>query len=487
MTEYILTPAGVQSIDATLAYAGLLDVTMETAGRAVADHLEMAFNAELNTGKPVLLLAGSGANGGDALVAARHLVALGRAVEVLAVSATHPLTKQNRRRLKACEVGIDTLSPASLSRALGRAGIVVDGLLGTGFTPPLRPALAELVKLVNASRLRVLSIDIPSGLNAASAELPEPVMHASHTVTLGGTKPALIFGPAAHVAGTVTVADLRIPEQWISSSAIARRLSDAEIAALLPVRYADVHKGVAGRVWVLGGHPGTVGAAALAGLGALRAGAGLVTLYSEADIPLITPELMAHRVKWSELDGQKKPDAVAVGMGLGPDAEAVARMVLGWKVPTVVDADALQPGLAGAGHPQVIWTPHPGEAARLLGVDSRAITRDPLSAARSLQDRFGGVVVLKGGPSTVASEQGLFVARGGHPGMAKAGLGDTLSGILAALLGQGLSAHDAALVGVRLHARAGELAGEVNGYGLMATDVSAQLGAAWTRLKESGK
>ena len=485
LTEFVLLPAGVRAIDAHLSSARLLDVTMETAGRAVADHLNLHFRAEPGRANPVLILAGSGANGGDALVAARHLHALGRAVEVLAAPAKHPLTRQNRRRLSACGVRIELLSPASLRRALGRAGVVIDGLLGTGFTPPLRPALAELVELVNASGLNVLSIDIPSGLDAASAELPEPVIHAARTLTLGGSKPALIFGPAAHAAGVVTVASLRIPEAWIAEAAVARRPTDAETTTLLPVRYADAHKGVAGRVWVLGGHPGTLGAAALASLGALRAGAGLVSIYSEAEVPLVTPELMAHKVNLSELDPQKKPDAVAVGMGLGPKAEAIARMVLGWRIPSVIDADALQAGLAGAGHSQVIWTPHPGEAARLLGVQSSAITRDPLSAARALQERFGGVVVLKGGPSTVASSTGLFIARGGHPGMAKAGLGDTLSGVLAALLGQGLSAHDAALVGVRLHARAGELAAGEHGYGLIASDVSAQLGAAWLALKEA--
>ena len=157
-------------------------------------------------------------------------------------------------------------------------------------------------------------------------------------------------------------------------------------------------------------------------------------------------------------------------------------MVLNWTIPAVIDADALQPELAGAGHAQVIWTPHPGEAARLLGTRTAEITRDPLSAARTLQERFGGVVVLKGGPSTIATPQQLFVVRGGHPGMAAAGMGDTLSGILAALLAQGLSAEDAALTGTRLHTRAGELAGAQRGYGLSASDLSCELGAAWLSL-----
>ncbi|AWN24478.1 bifunctional ADP-dependent NAD(P)H-hydrate dehydratase/NAD(P)H-hydrate epimerase [Deinococcus irradiatisoli] len=451
---------------------------METAGRAVADSVKQHFP----TGR-VLLLAGSGANGGDALVAARHLLALGRDVQMLALPTKHPLTKLNRRRLSACGLKVEPLSPATLRRALNAADVVVDGLLGTGFTPPLRPALGELIGLLSASAVPVLSIDLPSGLVADSAEVPETVVQARRTVTLGGWKPALLYGPAAQAAGVVEVVGLRVPHDWIDREALARRLSDAEVASKLPVRFADAHKGTAGRVWIVGGAPGTLGAPALAGLGALRAGAGLVTIYSGAEVPLITPELMAHQMNVLNLGDKARPDAVAVGMGLGQQAEAAARMVLGWNIPAVVDADALQANLAGVGHAQVIWTPHPGEAARLLGVQTGEITRDPLAAARRLQDTFGGVVVLKGGPSTVATSKQLYVTRGGHPGMAAAGMGDTLSGVLAALLGQGLSAEDAALTGVRLHAKAGELAAERHGYGLMATDVSNELGAAWLALR----
>ena len=478
MPEYLLLPGGVRALDARLDKAGLLDVTMETAGRAVADELMRHFPA----GR-VLLLAGGGANGGDALVAARHLSALGREVSVLAQPVKHPLSKLNKKRLTALGVRVAALSPTALRRALDTAGVIVDGLLGTGFQPPLREALAELLKLVNASGLPVLSIDLPSGLDAASAERPETVINAAHTLTLGSFKPALLYGPAAHAAGTVMLADLRIPHAWLANEALALRLADAEIAARLPTRFADAHKGTAGKVWILGGQPGTLGAPALAGLGALRAGAGLVTIYSPAEVPLFTPELMAQQTELGKLDSEPhKPDAVAVGMGLGPDAEATARMVLKWGIPTVVDADALQPGLAGAGHSQVIWTPHPGEAARLLDVDTGEITRDPLTAAHTLQQRFGGVVVLKGGPSTVATADQLYVVRGGHPGMASAGMGDTLSGVLAAMLGMHLSAGDAALTGTRLHTRAGELAGARHGYGLSATDVSGELGAAWLEL-----
>jgi yjeF C-terminal region, hydroxyethylthiazole kinase-related/yjeF N-terminal region len=482
VSEPVLSPAGVKALDARLEKAGLLELAMEEAGRAVA-----AAAQECCPAGRVLLLAGGGANGGDALVAARHLFALGRDVAVLALPAKHPLTRSNRRRLARIGVEVAPLTPASLRRELKTAALVVDGLLGTGFTPPLRAPLAELVAQVNASGVPTLAIDLPTGLDALTSEVSGDPLRAAWTVTLSGLKPALLFGPAAYLAGEVTLADLRSPPDWALEEALASRPTDAEIAALLPVRHADAHKGTAGRVWVVGGHPGTVGAAALAGVAALRAGSGLVTIHSATDVPLVMPELMMRchadlSAALMEMPEEQRPDALCVGMGLGPDAASIARQLLGWRLPTVLDADALQPELAGAGHDACIWTPHPGEAARLLGTSTPDIARDPIAAARALQEKFGGVVVVKGGPSVIAHTGGVWVSRGGHPGMASAGMGDTLSGLLASLLGQGLSAPDAALAGVTLHARAGELAGAKHGYGLTATDVSAELGRAWLGL-----
>ncbi|UQN07910.1 NAD(P)H-hydrate dehydratase [Deinococcus sp. QL22] len=457
---------------------------MEEAGRAVADAVQNTFPA----GR-VVLLAGGGANGGDALVAARHLAALGREVRVLAAPARHPLTRANRKRLGAVGVRATALSAAAVARESGAAAVIVDGLLGTGFTPPLWPELAEVVAAVNASDLPVVAIDLPTGLDATRADLVGESIQAALTVTLSGLKTALLFGPAAHRAGRVRLANLRLPVGWAQAEAFATRPTRADVARLLPVRFADAHKGTAGRVWVVGGHPGTAGAAALAGVGALRAGAGLVTVYSAAEVPLVMPELMIRRHEdlageLAKAAAQGLPDAVCIGMGLGPTAPALARLVLGWAglnggVPCVLDADALQPELAGLGHDSCVWTPHPGEAARMLGCTTADAARDPLAAARALQERYGGAIILKGGPSVVAHSGGLWVSRGGHPGMGSAGMGDTLAGVVAALLGQGLSAPHAALCAVTLHARAGERAGARHGYGLSASDVSGELGAAW--------
>ncbi len=486
MSAAVLTPDGVRAIDGRLERAGLLDPAMEIAGQAVA----RAVQERWPSGR-VLLLAGGGANGGDALVAARHLLAAGREVTVLARPSTHPLTRLNRRRLRAVGGEVRPLTPTTLARAARDARVAVDGLLGTGFRPPLRGDLARVIGALNAARdrgLGVLAIDLPSGLDATRADLPGEAVRADVTVTFIAPKPAQLFGDAAAQCGTLIVAPLPVPAAWMQDVQVAARPDDAGLGALLPVRTAAAHKGTAGRVWIVGGHPGTLGAPALAGLGALRAGAGLVTVHSAADVPLVTPELMARRhadlnVVLRQTAPGDRPDAVAVGMGLGPEAPALAREVLDWEIPTVLDADALQPELAGQGHAGCLWTPHPGEAARVLGVPTPEVTRDPLAAARALQDRLGGVVVLKGGPSVVARAGDLSVARGGHPGMASAGMGDTLSGILAALLAQGLDPWDAARAGVRLHARAGEIAAVRFGYGLGATDVAHDLGRAWADLR----
>ncbi|WP_415791303.1 NAD(P)H-hydrate epimerase, partial [Deinococcus saxicola] len=255
MSEFILSPEGAGQVDARLERAGLLDLTMEEAGRAVADAVQTSF-----PGGPVLLLAGGGANGGDALVAARHLLALGRTVRVLAQPAKHPLTRLNRRRLRAVGGEVQPLNPALLRRASLSAGVVVDGLLGTGFVPPLRPALAEVIEALNTAHdagLPVLSIDLPSGLDASCADVAGLSVRADVTITLMGFKTASLFGEAATRSGRVTLAPLRVPPNWVRGEALGIRPDDLDVAALLPVRTTGAHKGTAGRVWIMGGHPGT--------------------------------------------------------------------------------------------------------------------------------------------------------------------------------------------------------------------------------------
>lgn len=485
--EPILTQRGIQRLDQRLDRTGLLELAMEEAGRAVAD-AAYALKPEGH----ILLLAGGGANGGDALVAARHLLALGCSVEVLALSSKHQLTRLQVPRLEALGLTLQPLVLNELNSALERADLVVDGLFGIGFKPPFRGELGQVIQRVNQSKKEVLAIDLPSGLSSEQSDLSGemPIIQAKQTVTLSGLKPVLLFGKGVQVAGQIQLARLRLPVAWVREEACAVRPAFAQLAKWLPQRGHDAHKGIAGRVWIIGGQPGMVGAPALAGLGALRAGAGLVTVYSSAQVPLITPELMIEQHEdlqatlLKRLKSSSKPYAMAIGMGLGRQAALLAVMLLKSKLPLVIDADALQPQLAGLGHEHTIWTPHLGEAARLLDCSIQYIQKDPIQAAQQIQKQFGGVVVLKGAPSVVVSAKQTWVSRGGHPGMASAGMGDTLAGLIAAFCGQGLSAERAAVVGVHLHALAGEKAAKQYGNGLLASDVSEALGGAWLGLED---
>ncbi|RTR29415.1 NAD(P)H-hydrate dehydratase [Deinococcus radiophilus] len=485
MTEYVLSAVGVKGLDARLEAVGLLDPAMEAAGRAVAAELLRRVPAGA---RPLALLAGPGANGGDALVAARHLLAVGQPVMVLAAVPKHELAQRNLGRLRAVGGKVEELSAPAVT-ALPPAAAWADGLLGTGLRGPLRGELAEVVEALNTRTAQaqepVLAIDLPSGLEADRITCPALWVRADWTLALSAYKPVHLFGAAAAACGDLSLDTLALPLAWTARQASAVRPADAELGRVLPHRRADAHKGDAGRVWVIGGSVGLEGAPAMTGVGALRTGAGLVTLHSVAEVPLVTPELM--RTRHDSLNDwlaheSARPDALALGMGLGAQAPALARQVLAWKRPSVLDADALQPELSGLGHAGVIWTPHPGEAARMLEVAVSEVTADSLGSAAALQQRYGGVVVLKGGPSVVAWAGGLSVSRGGHPGMASAGMGDTLAGVLAALLAAGLPTEQAAQVGVRLHARAGERAAQRHGYGLGASDVAAELGRAWADL-----
>lgn len=475
MPDFVFTAPAVRALDEDLQRVDLLEVTMETAGARIARRLH-----ERRSCGSALILAGGGANGGDALVAARHLLALGWRVDVLALETRHPLARRMRTRLEAF-AAVRPLTPETLKAALPSADVVLDGLLGTGFEPPLRAPIDDIVRALDAGGRFVVSIDVPSGLRSDVVE-EDVRVRADLTFALAGFKPALLFGDV----GEVEVLDLGVPSALLERYAVARVIDADVVRALLPRRSKGAHKGTAGRVWILGGSPGYVGAPALSALGALRAGSGLVSLYSRAAIEQHPLEAMPHHLeRWADLPTEARPDALAVGMGLRDDGPEVARTVLAWHVKTVLDADALQAELAGAGHDAAVWTPHPGEAARLLGSNVGDVTRDPFGSARALRERFGGTVVLKGAPTLVATRDGMWACPFGNPGMATGGMGDVLSGVIAALLGQGLSGADAAVLGVALHALAGDAAAKRFGYGLVASDVAEQVAATWQNLTRS--
>jgi NAD(P)H-hydrate epimerase len=461
---------------AQLGFPSLL--LMEAAGRAVAEWV-----LERYPGRPVAVLCGKGNNGGDGLVAARHLALAGAGVRVfLAEAEGHSGdAAQMREALRA-----HGLEPQPLGQWQPQPGeLIVDALFGTGLSRRLEGFWAELVGRINTSSCPVVAVDLPSGLPF------EPHVRAHSTLALAALKGEHLFYPWREACGRIVLAEIGMPERSLARPDLPELLIPQGMAALLPRRPGHAHKGSVGRVLIAGGYANYTGAVALAALGALRAGAGLVGVAYPAGLELHLPlECVRHpQERWSpEGLGHVRAEAAAVGMGAGPQAAQAAQAVLSRRIPTVLDADALQPGIvewyARAGVPAVI-TPHPGEAARLLGGEAASVAAQPLEAARTLAERFAGMtVVLKGGPTLLARQSGsgveLAVNTTGNPAMATGGMGDVLAGIIAALLAAGLKPWDAARLGVYLHGLSGDRRGQV---GLLAHDLAEELPQARAALE----
>lgn len=464
-----------------LGYPSL--ILMEAAGKQVASRLLERFE-----GRSIAVLCGKGNNGGDGLVAARWLAHWGYPVSVYAAEGQAGDAAIARQALLAHGLEI---APLSAWRPTPHS-VVLDALFGTGLRGPLEGFYAELVEKVNQSGLPVVAVDLPSGLPY------QPHIRADLTVALAGLKNEHLFYPYRTACGRIVLESIGMPPRALHNPHLPEVLCKASMRPLLPTRPGNAHKGSVGRVLVAGGYRSYTGAPSLAALGAYRAGAGLVTVAYPADCA-VNPPLEAVRLsvsEWSSADLQAvRAEAVAVGMGAGPGGVRAAQATLELGKPTVLDADALQEQVllayAKSGLPTVL-TPHPGEASRLLGIPSEQIARAPLEAAQALAERYPGlVVVLKGGPTVLAWQpQGappssplLAVNSSGNPSMATGGMGDVLSGVVAALLAAGLSAWEAARLGVYLHGLAGDLAGKP---GLLAHEVAEALPSAMRQLQLGG-
>ncbi|WP_456410122.1 NAD(P)H-hydrate dehydratase [Oceanithermus sp.] len=468
----LFTPEAMRVADARaveLGYPSLL--LMEAAGRAVAEAALAAWPAA----RRFVVVSGKGNNGGDGLVAARWLLLWGREVRVFAPEGHRGDAALARAALEVHQ----SVEPIEALDLRG-AEVVVDALFGTGLSRPLEGEWAERVALINAADARVLAVDVPSGLPH------EPHVQADLTVALAGLKPAHVFYPERSACGRIVLADIGMPRALLESRELPELLEPEAMRALLPARPGDAHKGSVGRVLVVGGAPSYTGAPALAALGAYRAGAGLVTVAYPRDAAGVEPPLEAVRLpvaRWQDARlAEARAEAVAVGMGGGEGGGAAARAVLRLRKPTLLDADALYPEVlkvyAEAALPTVI-TPHPGEAARLLDQSPAAVAAEPLAHARELARRYRTVAVLKGGPTVICKPGRCAVNTTGNPAMATGGMGDVLSGVIAALLAAGLEPWDAARLGVYLHGLAGDAVARV---GLVARDVAEALPGARARL-----
>jgi NAD(P)H-hydrate epimerase len=394
----------------------------------------------------------------------------------------------------------DELAP--LVSALSSATLVVDALFGTGLDRALLGRYAEAVELINACAAPVVALDLPSGVDADVGAVLGAAVRAELTVTFAAHKRGLHQYPGAGLAGTVRVASIGVPAPYDAPAAL---IEASDLARWLPGRAPDAHKGSAGHVLVLAGARGRTGAALLSGLGALRCGAGLCTLAARGDgraaldakvIELMTEQLPEDErgglARALELAKDKQAAVVGPGFGLDDASRSLARVLaLTLPVPTVLDADALTAlgadytGLRGAAGPRVL-TPHPGEAARLLGITSAAVQADRYAAAQQLAGHAGCVVVLKGARTIVAEPSGrMRVCPTGTPAMAVAGTGDVLAGAIAAALAQQADAFDAAASAVYVHGLAGELAA-ASDRGLLASELAAALPRALEQCRAHG-
>ena len=497
----VLGPEESRAADARTIAAGTPGlVLMERASEAVARECVRAIGARPLRGERVVVLCGTGNNGGDGFGAARLLAAspaVGE-VRVLLLGARERVggdAAEMLRRLDGTRVRIEEVPDEAGLAPLRGATLVVDALFGTGLSRPLVEGSLHARAAARASSRRafVVSVDLPSGLDGGSGRADAPHVRAELTVTFGHPKTAHLLAPAAGSCGRVVVADIGLlpDDEAAGPEAVTAR----DVAPLLPRRPFDAHKGTYGTLGVVGGAPGMAGAAALAARAAFRSGAGkVVVVASEASRPSVHA-LVAEATTASALPAAGL-SALAVGPGLGTleaSREALSG-ALAALLPTVLDADALNllagaPAvLRGRGVPTVL-TPHPGEASRLLGVKARDVTADPEGAALRLAAESGATVVLKGFRSVVA-EPGGRTARilSGNPGMASGGSGDVLTGVVGALLARGLSAWDAASAGAFLHGLAGDLAAERLGEeALAASDLAAALPDALLFVAESDR
>ena len=453
---------------------------MQRAGKAAFDMARTAYPAAEHW----LILCGHGNNGGDGYVVARLAQAVGIRVTLLALTGDKPLPEEARNAREAWLAYGGVIHESDIPWPQD-VELIFDALLGTGLQNAPRENVVGLIEQANRFPAPIISLDIPSGLNAQTGTTPGAVIHAAYTITFIALKPGLLTGKARDVVGQLHHNALGL-EAWLAEQQThLQRLDASQLAQWFTPRRPTSHKGDHGRLVLIGGDQGTAGAIRMAGEAALRAGAGLVKVLTRAEniAPIITarPELMVDELTPQSLDENLEwADVVVIGPGLGqaPWGKQALRKIDNFRKPTLWDADALNLLAINPDkrHNRVI-TPHPGEAARLLNCSVAEIENDRLFSAQRLVKRYGGVVVLKGAGTIVADERGVIsIIDAGNAGMASGGMGDVLSGIIGALLGQALSPYDAACAGCIAHgAAADELAARYGTRGMLATDLFSTL------------
>ena len=477
-------------------------VLMEHAGTAVV----RAIHQHFPECQRIAVIVGKGNNGGDGLVVARQLAHAGQPIQIFLVSPPESFVGDALTNLQIAQ-NLDLpitliLSEDELKREesqIASADLIVDSIFGTGLRGGVHGFIAEVIEYINETGKPVVAVDLPSGLSADTGIAEGVCIQATYTVTIGLPKRGNLVHPGATFTGTLEVADIGFPKSVIGPQSIQINWTQPSHAArLLPSRPTHSHKGTYGRVFVAAASTGMTGAAALTSAGALRVGAGLVTLGAPKSLnailevkltevmtlplPETTEGALALEAKSHIIEAVERTKSVlAIGPGLSQQPETVAlvhSLIRESDAPTVIDADGINAlskstEILSSLSPQTVLTPHPGEMARLIGGTVEALERDRIGIAQRFAETHNVTLVLKGAPTVVACGNGeVWINSTGNAGMSTGGMGDVLTGLIAGLIAQKVPAFDAAVLGVYLHGLAGDIVAESIGmHGLMAGDV----------------
>lgn len=478
-------------------------ILMENAGLQTMEVVDEVLGSAL--GKNVVILAGKGNNGGDGLVVARHLLNAGASVDTFIMGNPGEFTPDSRINYDILTRMTSAIYPLfqedqldKLMLALLGADLIVDAIYGIGFQGSLGELETKVVRMINWTRVPVVAVDIPSGVEADTGKVHGEAVRATHTVTFALPKIGLVMEPGKDYVGTLSVADISIPRPLLEDKELKTNLiGEAMARSFLQPRQPESHKGTYGHAMVIGGSRGMTGAVIMTSAAALRCGAGLVTAaLPESLLPVAEAAMVEVMTRALPETGQTaialealpaienllgicSVCAIGPGMSQYPEANAIVRFVLEKAgIPVIIDADGLNAlagdiGILKQRQIPVVLTPHPGEMARLTGKSVEEIQTNRIAIARSAALDWGVTLVLKGNKTVVANARGeVYVNITGNPGMATAGSGDVLCGIIAGLIAQGLKPADAACVGVYLHGLSGDAAAHMKGErGIIAGDL----------------
>jgi NAD(P)H-hydrate epimerase len=492
-------------------------ILMENAGLRIFQSLKNIY-PDLRL-KKIIIFAGSGNNGGDGFVVARHLYNYGVKVKVFLLAPFNKIKGEAGENLNIiAKMGVELIETKAtkfkeIQRVIQNSDLIIDAILGTGLQGKVTGLKAKIIDLINITNKEVVAIDVPSGLDVDTGKIEGSCIKAAHTITLALPKIGLLIFPGASYAGKITVEDIGIPSYLLKNNKIKTNMVTKEIVKqLIPFREAYSHKGSFGKVLILAGSVGMTGAAYLSSEAAIRSGAGIVVLGTPRSLNPIM-EVKLTEVMTLPLPETKKQSlgedaeetisklmkdfsVLGIGPGISRQAETqrlVRKVIEKSNIPLVVDADAiyaLSEDLAiileKTKTPLVI-TPHPGEMAKLINKDIDFILNNQLDITRKIAQKFGIVVVLKGARTIIANKEGeTYINVGDNSGMATGGSGDVLTGIICSLIAQGVDNFSAAIIGVYIHSLAGDLARGIKGErGMIASDILSQVPQAFLNLEDT--